>query len=146
MVTRARDPGPRARELPHTADLALEVEAPTLALLFERAGLGVLELMADLDGVEVRERRRLALEAPGLEELFRDWLQALLVGFQMDRFAVAEIDVEAVDERRVAAALGGEALDPARHPVHTEIKGVTYHALAVERTADGWQARFILDV
>jgi SHS2 domain-containing protein len=146
MVTRARDSGPRARELPHTADLALEVEAPTLPLLFERAGLGVLELMADLRAVEVRERRRLAIEGTGLEELLRDWLQALVVAFQMDRFAIGELEVERVDDRRVAGFAGGEPVDPARHAIHTEIKGVTYHALAVERAGDGWRARFVVDV
>src|SRR2546428_529769 len=44
MVTRARDGGPFAREVEHTADLGLEIEAPTLPLLFERAGLAMLRL------------------------------------------------------------------------------------------------------
>src|SRR5439155_1020070 len=60
MVTRARDPGPFVREIEHTADLGLEVEAPSLPLLFERAGLGMLGLMIDLAAVEPRERVAIA--------------------------------------------------------------------------------------
>ena len=47
MVTRAGDPGALGRELAHTADAGLEVEAPTLAALFERAALGMLALSMD---------------------------------------------------------------------------------------------------
>jgi len=42
--------------------------------------------------------------------------------------------------------VGGESLDPARHPVRTLVKAATYHALDVSRAADEWQATFVLDV
>ena len=77
MVTRAGDPGASGRELEHTADLGLEFEAPTLAALFERAALAMLGLMLDLSGVEPRARVVVRVDAEGLEELLRDWLQAL---------------------------------------------------------------------
>jgi SHS2 domain-containing protein len=146
MVTRARDAGPLAREIEHTADLGLEVEAPTLAALFERAGLAMLGLMIDLAAVEPRERVALALEAEDREALLHDWLQALLVRLQAGSFAVSELAVEAVSERTVRGWGAGERVDRARHPFYTEIKGVTYHELAVRETAAGWWARIIVDV
>src|SRR5207244_12778040 len=91
MVTRARD-GFFAREVEHTADLGLEIEAPTLSLLFERAGLAMLGLMADLGRVEPRERRALGVEAEGREQLLHDWLQALLVALGGNGFRAAEPD------------------------------------------------------
>src|SRR5881394_618588 len=103
MVTRARDPGPFVREIEHTADLGFEVEAPSLPLLFERAGLGMLGLMIDLA-------------------------------------------VEEVSERTLRAWGAGERVDRARHHFYTEVKGVTYHQLALRETAGGWWARIILDV
>src|SRR5204862_253412 len=66
MVTRARDPGPFVREIEHTADLGLEVEAPSLPLLFERAGLGMLALMIDLAAVEPREQVANVAHLPGI--------------------------------------------------------------------------------
>ena len=146
MTTRARDAGPFAREIEHTADLGLEVEAPALPLLFERAGLAVLALMVELTTVEPRERVALALEADGLEELLHDWLQTLLVRFQVDGFAACELAVEEVDARTIRGTAAGERIDPSRHRLYTELKGVTYHQLAVRRTDGGWWARIILDV
>jgi len=146
MVTRARDAGRLAREVEHTADLGLEIDAPTLAVLFERAGLSMLGLMIDLSAVDPRERIALALEADDLEALLRDWLQALLVRLQGGGFALSELAVEDVSERALRGWGAGERVDPGRHRFYTEIKGVSYHQLAVRRTATGWWARVILDV
>ncbi len=146
MTTRARDGAAWARELEHTADVGLEVEAPSLAALFERAALAMLALMIDLAGVEARQRAALAVEADGLEELLRDWLQAVLVRFQAGGFAACEVTIDAIDARQVRATLAGEPIDRARHRLRTEVKAATYHALAVRETPSGWTARFILDV
>src|SRR2546427_9622496 len=72
VVTRARDGLPAVREIEHTADVGFEVEAPSLAELFERAGLALLGLMVDLTTVEPRERVGIAVAAEGLEELLHD--------------------------------------------------------------------------
>ncbi len=146
MVTRARDLGPCVRELEHTADLGLEVEAPSLPLLFERAGLAMLGLMIDLATVEPRERDAIALAADDREALFHDWLQHLLVRLQTGAFACGELTVEELSERALRAWGAGERVDRARHCLHTEVKGVTYHELAVRETATGWWARVIFDV
>lgn len=146
MTTRARDGGPLGREIEHTADLGLEIEAPTLAALFERAGLAMLGLVLDLAPLAPREGAALTLEADGLEELLHDWLQTLLVRLQTEGFAPCELDVTRVDEHGLDAAAAGERIDPSRHPLYTELKGVTYHQLAVRRTAAGWWARVIFDV
>ena len=146
MVTRARDPGPLGREIEHTADLGLEVEAPTLAVLFERAGLAMLGLMLDVGAVEARERIALACEAEDRETLLHDWLHALLIQLEVDGLALSEIGVEAASACVVRGWGAGERLDPLRHRVYTEIKGVSYHELAVRETPTGWWARFILDV
>ena len=146
MTTRARDAGPLGREIEHTADLGLEVEAPTLAALFERAGLAMLGLALDLTPLAPRERRPVAVEADGVEELLHDWLQALLVRLQVDGFAACELDVAHVDEHAARGTAAGECVDLARQPRYTELKGVTYHALAVARDPAGFSARVIFDV
>src|SRR5947207_925286 len=62
---------------------------------------------------------------------------------------------ERADARRRRALVGaprrrawgaGERVDRARHHFYTEVKGVTYHQLALRETAGGWWARIILDV
>src|SRR5437773_475305 len=105
MVTRARDGGAFAREVEHTADLGLEIEAPTLPLLFERTGLAMLGLVADLERVEPRKRRAFRVEAEGREDLLRDWLQALVVALGVDGFLACELEVEELSDRIVRGTM-----------------------------------------
>src|SRR5262245_8837963 len=112
MATRARDAGPLVREIEHTADLAFEVEAPTLEALFERAGLGLTGFMVDLAAVEPRAETTLAVEADDLAELLHDFLQHLLVRLQTDGFVAAELAVRLEGTGRALAAARGETLDP----------------------------------
>src|SRR2546429_1766229 len=146
MVPGAAAPGPLVRETEHTAARGLGVEAPSVPLLVGRAGLGMLGLMIDLAAVEPRERIALALAAEDREALLHDWLQHLLVRLQAGSFAVSELAVEEVSERALCAWGAGERVDRARHRLYTEVKGVTYHQLALRETAGGWWARIILDV
>jgi len=148
MVTRARDAGVLAREVEHTADVGFEVEAVTPAELFERAGLALVGIMIDLAGVEARAAVgiEVEVEAGTREELLHDWLQALLVRYQAEGFAACELAVEQLDETRVRGTATGERVDPSRHRLYTEVKGVTYHQLAVRQTAAGWWARVIVDL
>ena len=146
MVTRARDGGALAREIEHTADVGFEVEAPDLPTLFERAGLAMLGVAIELTMVEPLERIPLVVRADDLAGLLHDWLQHLIVLLQARATALSELAVEEVSARAVRGWGAGERIDRTRHALHTEIKGVSYHELAVRRTETGWCARVILDV
>jgi SHS2 domain-containing protein len=145
MTTHAGDSTWSAREIEHTADVGFEVEAPTWGLLLERAALVVAAEIVALEGVQAREAVRLEVAAGDREELLHDWLQTVLVRVQAG-FVPCEVTAEAASATRVVATLRGEALDPRRHRVHGEVKGVTWHALAVEEILGRLRARVILDV
>jgi SHS2 domain-containing protein len=40
----------------------------------------------------------------------------------------------------------GERIDPAKHELEADVKGVTLHRLQVVPTAEGWEATVVLDV
>lgn len=134
-MVRARAAGPLAREIEHTADLGFEVEAPSAAALFERAGLAMAALIVELEAVEPRERVAVVVEADGWEDLLHDWLQVLLVRFGQDGFVPCELAVDAADGRRVAGTAAGERFDRARHRLVRELKAVTWHQLEVRQRA-----------
>ncbi|HLY38405.1 MAG TPA: archease [Candidatus Binatia bacterium] len=146
MPTRAGDPGLVVREIEHTADVGFEVEAPTIAALFERAGLATLAIAIGLETVERQERIALEVRADDLTSLLHDWLQQLVVVLQARGIALSELGVDDVSEVAVRGWGAGERVDRGRHRLYTEVKGVTYHELAVQQTAAGWSARVILDV
>jgi SHS2 domain-containing protein len=46
----------------------------------------------------------------------------------------------------LSATVQGEPLDLTRHEIEVEVKAITWHALKVEQTANGWLAEVIVDV
>lgn len=137
---------PFFREIEHTADLGIEVEADSPAELFSCAGRALFSLMVNTQQVQMREERRLSIQADGWEDLFHDWLARLLREFLQDGFIAATVTIEEIDSTHLHACLTGEKLDYDRHEFETEIKAVTYHQLAVTCDHECWRARVIFDV
>ena len=137
---------PLFREIEHTADLGIEVEADSAADLFSCAGLALFSLMVRPEGVKARDVWEVTVSAEGWENLFHTWLSHLLHRFLQDGFIAVTITVLEIDATHVHARLTGEKLDYERHDFETEIKAVTYHQLSVRNENDHWTARVIFDV
>lgn len=145
--------------LDHTADVGIGVRAATPAQLFDRAARGMLALLRgeeDGDGAgDGRGAERAAeppftapstitLTAASPAHLLADWLREILFlhGTEYQDYVAAEFErLDPADGRLVARV----RTEPSPGAVR-EIKGVTYHELAVEETGDGWTARVIFDV
>jgi SHS2 domain-containing protein len=137
---------PLFREIEHTADLGIEVEADTPGELFRRAGLALFSLMVNVEKVEPRTEREESVQAEGWEDLLHDWLSRLLSNFLQEGFIAAMITIEEIDATHLRARLAGEKLNYDRHEFETEIKAVTYHQLSVTCENGRWQVRVIFDV
>jgi SHS2 domain-containing protein len=128
------------RWVEHTAELELEIEAPTTEAVFEEALAALAELVRDGDGSPTTWK--IALEADDLPMLLVDWLQELIYlgetkGFVPERIASLELE-----ESRLDATVEGHAGEP-RHLV----KAVTLHRLHLRPDDEGgWRARVVLDV
>jgi len=125
----------------HTGDLGLVARAPTLEELFAECGRALTAILADVptrspSGTD-------SFPVPGAEpaEELRDFLAELLYRFSADHRIYTEFKAG-----RGAVAASWEPYDPARHPLRTELKAVTYHQLEVVREGDGWRGRVIFDV
>ncbi len=133
----------------HTADIGLEVRAPTLRMLFEHAAFAVFDIMLETDPVgapDDSDDLDLSVAAADLEELMVRWLAELLYlhdakGVVPRRFSVTDISAD-----RLAARVTWESYDPHRHHVKTEVKAVTYHQASVRQEGGLWRARLVLDV
>lgn len=130
----------------HTADLALVIEAPTLAGLFEEACRAFAAvLVADVTAIGVSETRVLTIPGCDPAERLVDLLAELLHAYESERLLLPHGTVEVrPDGLRVVAR--GEHLDEARHETTHEVKAVTYHGLTVRRVEGGFVAEVVLDV
>ena len=130
----------------HTADLALVIEAPTLAGLFEEACAAFAAvLVADVAAIGSGETRTFAIPGRDPAEQLLDLLAELLHAYESERLLLPYGTVEVRPDGLWVVARG-EHLDEARHETTHEVKAVTYHGLTVRCEEDGFVAEVVLDV
>ncbi len=133
------------RLLPHTADLRAEVRGADLPDLFSGCVLALFSLLVDRRTVRNAEVRSAEIVADTAEEQLFFLLREALLLFAVHRFLARNARVTIMG-KQVTLTVEGELLDDSRHAVRREIKAVTAHAMAVERSPEGFLARFVVDV
>lgn len=136
---------PGCRLLPHTADLRVEIRADDLPSLLAAAAGALFSLLTDRRRVRRVERRVLPVPPGPPDEQLYLLLRKVLLLVSSERFLARSVGAT-MDSGILNVTLEGEAADPSRHEVYREIKAVTRHALSMEQAAEGWTARFIVDV
>jgi len=135
----------RWEHFPHDADVGVRGFGATPAVAFEQAAQALTAVVTHTE-VEPKVRVEVSCEAPDLELLFVEWLNAIIYemavrGMLFSRFAVQ------IDGTRLQGTLWGEPVDVGRHAPACESKGATYTALKVAPDANGvWSAACIVDV
>ncbi len=129
----------------HEADIGVRGIAPTVAEAFEQAALALTAVMTDVNTIAPNVMIETDCEAPDIELLLADWLNAIIYEMATRKMLFSKFDVR-IDDLKLNARLHGEALDPARHQPAVEIKGATFTALRVWQENDMWIAQCVLDV
>jgi len=140
----------RYRLLPHMTDAFVEVQAPTLAGVFEEAAFAMFDVMTDPTAIERSFVDQFEVTSHDEISLFHDWLEQLLLKFDLDGKVYSVFHVEKIDTQNenlcLAAKAQGGLFERGRHPAKVEIKAVTYHRMEVRATPEGYVARYILDL
>lgn len=130
----------------HGADIGIRGFGPTPETAFEEAAKAMTAVITELQSVHEIDSVTIECEAPDLEALFFDWLNALVLematrGMLFRRFAVR------IMGNRLIATAWGEAVARSRHQPAAEVKGPTYTRLDVrENDAGRWTAQCVVDV
>ncbi len=161
---------PGVRELDHTADVGIVIEARSLEELLRRAATGMWQLVlaAETEGAGLAAdssappdagrpgdgsapaadtsdgpSRELRIEAEGPDTLLLRWLQELLYIYEVEGLVPREVAFSSVEHTSLVAVVTWKPVE--RTPV-LDIKGVTYHGLEARPTQDGWRGRVIFDI
>jgi SHS2 domain-containing protein len=130
----------------HDADIGVRGRGARPEDAFAGAALALTAVVTDPASVLPRVAVAIACEAPDLELLLADWLNALIFematrGMLFGRFQVR------IAGTRLEATAWGEGVERERHQPAVEVKGATYTALRVARESDGrWLAQAVVDV
>ncbi len=133
------------RHFDHDADIGVEAFGTTPAEAFEAAAAGLTAIVTDAP-VAAAIEVELACQAPDLELLLADWLNALIYEMATRKCLFGAFEVT-IDGERLSGRARGEQVDRARHRPAVEPKGVTLTALEVRQLPDGrWRTRCVIDV
>ncbi len=146
MIEAAPPKMPAAWEhFPHDADVGVRGFGATAAEAFAQAAQALTAVVTHAE-VRPREAVGIACEAPDLELLFVEWLNALIYEMAVRRMLFGRFSVR-IAGTRLDATAWGEPVDVERHAPACEPKGATYTALQVAQDRDGsWSAACIVDV
>ena len=130
----------------HTADVAVEAEAPSLDGVFAAVADGMAAAMCDEIPAEGGDRFTFAVSAENLEALLFDYLDHLI--YERDVRSVLPVDnrataEESAGEWRIEGSARGITFDrvDAR-----DLKAVTYSEMDLSESDEGWHAYVVFDV
>ncbi len=130
--------------------MAFEAWGDTPEEMFVSAGDATMNVMVDaLDTIVPRESRSIDLASDALDMLLFELLQELIYYKDSEELLLRLHSLRIEDMEgsyRLLAEARGEKIDRERHPLNVDVKAVTLHRFAVERTPTGWRAAVILDI
>lgn len=130
---------------PHDADVGIRGWGPTPAAAYEQAAHALTAVITNAD-VRSQTSVDVKCEAPDLELLFVEWLNAIIYEMAVRKMLFSRFSAR-IEDGRLEGTLWGEPVDVARHAPACEPKGATYTALRVAQDAGGnWSAACIVDV
>ncbi len=129
----------------HEADIGVRGMGGSCAEAFEQAALALTAIVTDPARVRTLEKVELFCEAPDVELLLPDWLNALIYEMAVRHMLFGRYEVE-ISGGSLRGAAWGEAVDAARHQPAVEPKGATYTGLSVRNEGGVWIAECVVDV
>lgn len=128
------------RWVEHTAELELEIEAPSQRAVFDEALRAFAGLVRDGEGRPLERELEVEADEPAL--LLVEWLSELVYLSEAEQFVPERIASLELGEGRLRATIEGHRGEPRQL-----VKGVTLHRLELRPDGDtGWRARVVLDV
>lgn len=129
-----------------TADAGLEIWSHDLKGLFIQAGLALSSLMTDLKHINVEQSFSVSVRADTIEELLVNWLNEIIYLTDVKDVFIKEFNIQMITHQEIKAELGGEAIDPNKHFLLSEVKAATYHNLLVTEKNGCYCATIIVDL
>jgi SHS2 domain-containing protein len=136
--------------LEHMADAYIAAYGKNLAEAFENAALAMFDVMTEVEKVNPKIRDEVEVEADDEKALLYNWLEALLVKFEIEEMLYSKFKVSSLDRTssgfRLKAEIWGEKFNPKRHTQKVGVKAITYHRMEIIKAPEKVTLKFILDI
>jgi len=139
--------------LEHMTDAHVRCKGKTLAESFQYSAKGLVNIMYDIISVEKKQKVPLFAEGFDLENLLFDWLEKLLLLLLIDKIILSEFHIDIYFNKQLNKYIikghgEGDYIDPSKHDLKVEIKGITYHEMKIfkEQNKDEFIVEYIVDL
>ena len=136
--------------LEHTADLYIAAYGSSLEEAFENAAYAMFEGMTNLDKVQPLKEDTIIVEGYDEQALLYNWLEALLVKFDVRGNLYSCFKVEGIEKTsrgfKLKASIWGEPFNSKKHVSKVGVKAVTYHQMEIKKQPNLVTIKFILDI
>ncbi|PIU75734.1 hypothetical protein COS75_02655 [Candidatus Pacearchaeota archaeon CG06_land_8_20_14_3_00_35_12] len=137
----------------HKADIGVRGIGSTVEKSFEEGAKAMFDVEVDLKRVRAAKKIKIKCSALNNEELFVEFLNALLAQASIHQMIFSKFKVEKISKGKQLELNGsawGETLDVKKHKPHDEVKAATYSQLKVEKkkikAREMWVSQCIVDV
>ena len=117
-----------------TADIGFKAYGKNLNEAFENASIAMFNIITDTSGVEPKNKISFEITSEDEVALLYDYLEELLFHHEVDFMLFSEFHVEIDEGLHLKATIKGEEINWDKHERKTEIKAITFHKMAVEKT------------
>ncbi len=135
------------QHFPHEADVGVRGIGRTVEEAFEQAAMALVAVITEPASIEPERVTTIRCEAPDLELLLVDWLNAVVFEMASRKMLFGRFEVIIHKGKVLRGKAWGEHVDRERHRPAVEVKGATYTGLHVGRDEHGrWIAECVVDV
>jgi SHS2 domain-containing protein len=129
------------RWVDHTAELELEIEAPTEEAVFADALAALAEILVSDREHQPSVQRDVSVEAEDRPALLAAWMEEMVFLAETDGFEPLAVETLELGPSSAQATVNGRLGQPP--PL---VKAITYHGLSFAASGDGYRATVVLDV
>ena len=134
------------RILEHTADIGFEAFGATRGEVFANAARALINLIVDLDTIQPTGEVPLQINGPDPESVLVNWLSEILFLHDAEGWLFRDFEIQNLQDDSLKALARGEKFQRSRHQAKLQVKAITYHQLALEKTPWGWRAQVYVDI
>lgn len=133
--------------LDHPADVKMRVYGKTLEELFRNAVLGMANIQISnlsqrKELKKLKVKKKIRVKSLDQETLLVDFLSAILTQSDINDCVYPEVKIKKFSEKEIEAEILGFKVSQ----FDEDIKGVTYHDLAMRKKRNIWQATVLFDI
>lgn len=134
------------RTVDHPADVAVEIESPSLEELFSEGMMALRAIAVMVRDEKVEDKIEVEVQGVDIEDLFVRWLNEGIYLIYVKRLLPMKVFDVKIEGFKVMSSIGVKKFVPHKDRFLIELKAATYHGLKLEKRDNGYYITVVFDI